>query len=179
MFCNIYKWFISRSLDLGKKVPGFVSGHLRRCPACREFSRISESLNQRLADDASRFLHESTVNDSLNKKIISALAVKQRPKKTERRRFLTAPLPALAAAVVVLAIAVGIILQTIPAKAPGTTNDMMNLSEFSITNTFFQDAVGDIESPMETEILELKQSLDSAAEFLISGLDIQINQEVE
>ena len=182
MFCNIYKWLISRSLDSGKGVPGIVSRHLGRCRGCREFSRLSQSLDRKLVGDASRFLQKSTVNDSLNKKIILALAVKQPPVKFQRRRFLAAPVPALAAAVIVLAVAVGIILQTVtgPVKAPGTTNDIINdLSEFSIIDASFREAVGGIESPMETEIHELKQTLNSAAEFIISGLDIKIDQETE
>jgi len=179
MVCFIYKWFISRALDLGQGLPGFVTRHIHRCKTCREFSHLSEMLNQGLVKGASQFLRESKRDDSLNEKILSALAAKPGLVLPKRRTFLSAafPVPVLAAAVVVLVATIGIILQTIPSRVLNTGQDLMNgLSEFGIKKTSLQDIVGRVESPLEAEMQELKQSVNSAAEFLISNLDIRIDQ---
>ena len=178
MFCFIYKWFISRALDLGKGLPGFVTRHVQHCKTCREFSHLSQMLNRELVREAPQFLPQSKRDDSLNEKILTVLAAKPRPAASKKRRRLWSPfpVPALAAAVVVLVVTIGIIWQTIPSRVPNTGGEIVNdLSEFRITSVSWQDMVGGVESPLETEMKELKQSVNSAAEFLISNLDIKID----
>lgn len=178
MFCFIYKWFISRALDLGKGLPGFVTRHVRHCKTCREFSHLSQLLNRELVREAPQFLRQSKRDDSLNEKILSALTFKAGPVVPKKRGRLRSPfrVPALAAAVVVLVVTIGIIWQTIPSRVPNTGGEIMNdLSELEIGSVSWQDMVGGVESPLETEMQELKQSVHSAAEFLISNLDIKID----
>lgn len=180
MFCFIYKWYISRALDLGKGLPGFVTRHLRDCSACREFSRLSQTLDRGLVQDASQFLQKGHRNDPdpLSEKIIAALPARPLPLRAKKRHFLPAlfPAPVLAAAVIVAAVSIGIIFLTNPANVPGPAQNLINgLTELGIGKTSLPDIAGRVESPIETEILELKQSVDSAAEFLIANLDIKLD----
>ncbi len=170
-----YRWMISQALDSGKGLAGVVTRHIRHCKACGDFYRLSQSLNHKLVQEGSGFLKES--NDTLNEKIISALVTKSTPPLTKSRIHL--PIPALTAALVVLAVTVGIILQTIPVNVntPSTNkNPLSALSEFDIAKVSFKEIIGRIESPIESEMLDLKQSIKSAAEFLISCLDVKIGE---
>lgn len=178
MFCFIYRWMISQALDSGKDLAGVVTRHSQHCSACGDFYRLSQSLNHKLVREASGFLGES--NDTLNEKIISALGTRSAPRLTKRRIRL--PIPALAAALVVLAVTVGILLQTIPVNVNTSRtnkNPLNALTEFDIANISLKEIIGRVESPIESEMLYLKQSITSASEFLISCLDIKIGETVE
>lgn len=182
MFCFFHKWFISRTLDVGNRLPGFVSRHLGHCRECRDFYRLSGSLAPRLSHDAAEFLLER--KDLLDERINSALASRREPEQNRepvfnrRRTPLFAPVPLLAAALLVLAVAIGLILQTIP---PGTTgndqNPFSSLSEIRLGKTSLPEIIGRVESPIESEMTGLKQTVNSATEFLLSCLDIKINRE--
>ena len=175
MFCFIYRWMISQALDSGKDSAGVVTRHIQHCSACRNFYRLSQSLNHKLVREAPGFLRES--NDTLNEKIISALDTRPAPRLTKRRIRL--PIPALAAALVVVAVTVGILFQTIPVNVntSSTNENPLNfLTEFDITHISLKDMMGRVKSPMESEMLYLKQSITSASEFLISCLDVQIGE---
>ena len=56
MWCAIYKWNISRAADSGKTPEGLTKRHLEKCASCREFHRLSQDLEKRLAADASALL---------------------------------------------------------------------------------------------------------------------------
>jgi hypothetical protein len=178
MFCFIYKWIISWALDSGKGLPGVVNRHIGRCSSCREFARVSGLLAARLTKDAPGFLQRSPdTYDTLNIKITSALDVKSPPQLTLRRRFNFMPKPALAAALVVLAVAIAIFFQVIPFTAPGTVENSINdLSESVIVKNPLQ-VIKQVESPIESEIRSLGQSINSAAKFLVSRLDVKIGQQ--
>jgi len=175
MFCFIYKWMISQALDSGKDLAGVVTRHIQHCSACGDFYRLSQSLNHTLVREASRFLGES--NDTLNEKIISAIDTRSAPRLTKRR--IPLPISALAAALVVVAVTVGILLQTIPVNVNtsiSNKNPLNELTEFDIANISLKEIIGRVESPIESEMLYLKQSITSASEFLISCLDIKIGE---
>ena len=176
MFCFIYKWIISWALDSGKGLPGAANHHIGRCSGCREYTRLSGLLATRLSQDAPGFLqrgHDSY--DTLNIKITSALDAKSPPQLTPMRRFYFMPKPALAAALVVLAVAIAVIFQVIPFTAPGTGERSINdLSESIVKNPL--KVIEQVESPIESEIRSLGQSINSAAKFLVSRLDVKIGQ---
>ncbi|UCH96786.1 MAG: hypothetical protein JSV88_08010 [Candidatus Aminicenantes bacterium] len=178
MFCFIYKWMISWALDSGKRLPGAVNRHIGRCSGCREFARYSGSLATRLTRDAPGFLQTGyETHDTLNIKITSVLDAKSSPKLTPGRRFNFRPIPALAAALVVLAVAIGIIFQVIPLTGPGPgENSIDKLRESAPVKNPLQ-VIQQVESPIESEMRSLGQSLNSAAEFLVSCLDVKIGQQ--
>jgi hypothetical protein len=177
MFCFIYKWIISWALDSGKGLPGIVNRHIGRCSNCREFARVSGLLATRLTRDAPGFLQRNhDTYDTLNIKITSALDTKS-PQLTLRRRFNFMPRPALAAALVVLTVAIAVIFQVIPFNAPGPgENSIDDLSDSIIVKNPLQ-VIEQVESPIESEIRSLGQSINSAAEFLVSCLDVKIGQQ--
>ncbi len=177
MLCIIHKWFVSRSLDTGKKLPGFVSSHLRHCGGCRNFYHLSGSLSRRLARDGEVYLRER--DEILNERINSALTAKPEPVVVKKRNPMQIFVPAFAAALFVLVVAMGIILQNTKARAPGANPNPLNgLAKLVPGETIsLPEIAGRVQSPMESEMTGLKQSVGSAAKFLISCLDIKINPE--
>lgn len=178
MFCFIYKWMISRALDSYSggpderlRLPGVVTRHLRRCSSCSEYARLSGSFVHRLARDGSGFRGGS--NDSLEEKIISALAAEPGPVRRPGRKWLprlAVPVPALAAALVVIAVAVGIILQVIPiTRAPGIEENPIN--ELGNSLPKIEEILGSVESPIEKEMRSVGESIESAGEFLLACLN--------
>ena len=174
MFCMITKWFISRSLDTGKKLPGFVTHHLQSCADCRNFHTLSGSLTQRLTRDGGVILRER--DDALNERIHSSLAPEPQPVVVKRRKPSHIFVPAFAAALFVLVVAMGVVLQDRTPGAPGSDqNPLTGLSGLLPEKASLPELVGRVESPMETEMSGLKQTVNSAAKFLISCLDIKID----
>lgn len=170
MFCFIYKWLISRALDTGKGLSAAVHGHLHHCPNCRDFARLSEVLSRRLVQDAAALLQEK--RETLDERVTAALARKPKPSLPGRRTLV--PLPAFATVLVVLAAAVGLILLTFSPAAKD--NPIESLSEFRLSGTSLPAIVSRVESPIEAEMHELRQSVKSAADFLVSCLDIEIGR---
>ena len=178
MFCFVYKWIISWKLDSGKGLPGVVNRHIDRCGNCREFARLSGFLATRLKQDAPGFLQRNhDTNDSLNIKIASALETNTPTQLTRKPRFNFMLKPALAAALVVLAVAIAAIFQVIPFNAPAPgERSIKDLSE-SVTVKAPLQILEKVESPIESEMRSLGQSINSAAKFLVSRLDIKIGQQ--
>lgn len=175
MFCFIYKWMISRALDSysggpGEKLrlPGVVTRHMRRCSSCGEFARLSGSFVHRLVQDGPGFLGGS--NEPLDEKIISALAAEPRPVRRPRRKWLprlSVPVPALAAALAVIVVAMGIILRVVP-TAPGISENPINDLGKSLPK--LEEILGSVESPIEKEMRSVGESIESAGEFLLACL---------
>lgn len=179
MFCFIYKWMISWALDSDKRPPGIVNRHIDRCGACREFARLSGSLATRLTQDAPGFLQKNhDTYDWLNIKITSALDAKTPTQLTRRQRFNFMPKPALAAAaLVLLAVAIAVILKVIPFTAPAPVERSIDDLPKSVTVKNPLQIIEKVESPIEAEMRSLGQSINSAAKFLVSRLDIKIGQQ--
>ena len=173
MFCSIYKWYISLALDSGKPLGGLAGRHIRRCASCREFARFSESLENRCVKDVPGFL--DSYNEELDKKIISSLAAQPSPKSPPRRK--PALVPVLAAASALLIISIGIVWLVLPSSNKITP--LNQLSQLGISRTSFENALVKIDSPFEEELVELKQTLKSTADFLLSRVDIKIGEREE
>ena len=173
MFCFLYKWMISWRLDSGKALPGFINRHINRCGTCREFARVSASLGSRLVEDAGKFLQPP--GNALEEKIISALDTNPLPRFTSGRKFSFRPIPALAAAMVVVVVIIGIYIQI---SSPSPVND--NIFQVDLSETVFVknplEVIEQVESPIESEMNSLGQSIHSAAKSLVSSLDFKIGQ---
>lgn len=174
MFCFITKWMVSRSHDTGKPLSGAAARHIERCGECSAFARATESLSTGLRRDAREFLRGN--GTALDDKILSTLIAEPKPVRVPRRRFM--PVPAFAAAVLVVLITAAVLFRTGPVSTagpgafpaidvPGTmdTPDVLR----NVTNIAVK-----VESPIETEMRSLEQSVKSAAQTLLSGLDPKI-----
>ena len=100
------------------------------------------------------------------------------PELTRWRLFNFMPKPALAAAMVVLAAVLAvIIIQVIPFTAPAPGKGAFNdLSKSFIVKNPLQ-VIEKVESPIESEMRTLGHSINSAAKFLVSRLDVKIEQQ--
>jgi len=178
MFCFIYKWIISWVLDSGKELPGAAKRHIDRCSNCREFARLSGFLAARLTKDASGFLQKNhDTNEWLNIKISSALDTKTPTHSTRKHRFNFMQKPALAAALVLVAVVIAVIFLVIPFTAPTPNGPPLNeLSNPVIVKNPLK-VIKQVESPIESEMRSLGNSINSAAKFLVSCLDVKIGQE--
>jgi hypothetical protein len=178
MFCFIYKWIISWVLDSGKELPGAAKRHINRCSGCREFARLSGFLAARLTQDAPEFLQKShDTNEWLNIKISSALDTKTPTHSTRRHRFNFMPKPALAAALVLVAVATAVIFLVSPFTAPAPVRPSINDFSKPITVKIPLKVIQQVESPIESEMRSLGKSINSAAKFLVSCLDVKIGQQ--
>jgi hypothetical protein len=193
MFCFLYKWMISRALDMGRVLPTPVNRHIRRCRVCREFARFSQSLAARLVRDAPGFLRENS--DTLAERMVAGLAAKpgtevtQKPRKPRKLRkmpkpfFIPRPALGFAAAVVILVVSAGIIFKVIPTPTPRTTgideNIINNIGGPAFTETPLKGITGRLESSIEVELRSLKNSVKSAADHLYSCLDVKIGDKGE
>ena len=178
MICFIYKWIISWVLDSGKELPGAVTRHIDRCGSCREFARVSGSLAARLTRDAPGFLQKNhDTNEWLNIKISSALDTKTPTYSIRKQRFNFMPKLALTAALVLIAVITAVIFLAIPFTTPTPAEPSINELSNPVTAENPLKIIQQVESPIESEMHSLGKSLNSAAKFLVSCLDVKIGQE--
>jgi hypothetical protein len=178
MLCFIYKWIISWVLDSGKELPGAAKRHIDRCSGCREFARLSGFLAARLTQDAPGFLQKShDTNEWLNIKISPALDTKTPTHSTRRHRFNFMPKPALTAALALAAVVTAVIFLVIPFTTPTPVEPSINDFSKPVTVKNPLNVVLEVESPIESEMRSLGNSINSAAKFLVSCLDVKIGQQ--
>ena len=171
MLCFISEWFISRALDLGKKIPGVFRHHLKKCEPCQEYLNCSTILTQKLNQDAIKYTKKD--NKILNEKISSSLKLNREFKSSYRHHFI--PIKVLTASLVLLIAVFGIILQTNLLNKKEKTDFGINhfpdykMDEISLNHLFMQ-----VESPIESEMKNLKQSIKSTRQFIHSCFDFKI-----
>jgi len=68
MFCILYKWLISRSMDSRRALPARVSQHVEHCPACRAYRDDCLALADELVNEARDI--RATVSDDLHARIL-------------------------------------------------------------------------------------------------------------
>ena len=178
MLCFIYQWIISWALDSGKELPGAANRHIDRCSKCREFARLTGFLAARLTQDAPGFLqknHETA--EWLNIKISTALDTKTPAQSIRRQHFHFMPKPALVAALVLVAVVITAIFLVAPFTAPAPGRLSIDDLPKPITVKNPLQIIEKVESPMEAEMRSLGKSIDSAAKFLVSCLDVKIGQQ--
>jgi hypothetical protein len=182
MLCFLYKWLISRSRDLGKELPGAVNRHMERCRDCRDFARLSKTLQQRLPSDASTLLRKPEDNrrESFKNRIFSALdsesfpaahgrrTIDGRPVPKRRKRL---PVPVLVPVMIVI----GIVTASVVLVNPPSTIDPVNggtsllsrLTPPKVGNESFSKLVSPVESSIQAEMTQLGNSVKSAANHLL------------
>ena len=182
MFCFLYKWFISNTLDTGKPLPDFVKSHLGHCNQCRAFMASVNSIHVRLKSDAEKLsLPQSR---DLSKRIIDALPntfqlsrMKHQDEKNGQvflkwyRGSHFSWKPALSMAMAVILLVVGISWLTGPGKTPVSMNENGHLiSKLKVNSESIQKFAVNLESPLLKELDLLKNAANSAKDFLISKL---------
>ena len=173
MFCPLYKWHISQALDSGKPIAGLVKRHIRRCASCREFAHFCESLRQRLDHDKLDLI--KSFNKRVDEKIIASLDKKPEPRTVPHRKAILVPV--VTATLLIMAVALGIILLKTPQS--NEIRPLTRLPAFNIPEAPLESVLAKIESPMDEEINNLKQTVKSTGEYLISCLDFNIGEETE
>jgi predicted anti-sigma-YlaC factor YlaD len=170
MFCSIYKWLISQALDSGKNVSKPVSRHLHNCSSCREFAAFCGELEKKANKEKIDFPQRT--EEALNKKIISSLAKETALSKTISRKPILRPI--LAAASLALIIFSGIFIFNTINKDRSTSSGI--LFSLSSANVPIDNVLGKIDSPLQEEILSLKETMKTASEFLYACVDPKLGQ---
>ena len=174
MMCPLTRWLISRSLDTGKKMPGFAARHAQRCGACREYARFAESLPARFSGELPSLLADVPEAPPL---ALPSESKEERFIRSPRmgiRRFIR-PVPVAALALFLVA---GIFLfrQIVggPGIKPGAT--LADLKSLITIPRDVQAAAVQAESPLVQERLLLEKSVLSAFEYLQARLNIKIER---
>lgn len=181
MLCSINKWMISRAMDTGKPVSRRVKNHLQRCEGCREFASFCTSLKPKLMRDRDALMERAS--EDLEKKILSNIpdlraATAPEQKTSIQNIFKRRPalIPSLSAALVVLGILSSLIFLT-HSRSPDT--DSLGQLTALIKTASPDDVLARMESPLETEYRELKQTLDSTSRYLLSSLQFRLGQQAK
>jgi predicted anti-sigma-YlaC factor YlaD len=170
MFCSIYKWLISQAKDSRKPLPASVSRHIQHCASCREFVNLHNSLRESTVKDLPCLPEEK--ERVLATKIISALERNAEPRKARVRRPVL--IPVVVSSLVLVVVAVGIYILTLPQL--NSTHLLNSLSEIDHTISTFEERLENINSPLDAEYADLKQTVRSTTEFFASYLDVKIGQ---
>jgi hypothetical protein len=173
MFCSIYKWFISQAKDSGKPIAASVNRHIQRCASCHEFVNLHESLIATNFKDLSCLPDEK--ESALVTKIISALDRNGEPGKAPTRRPVL--IPVFVSSLVLMAVAIGLYFLTLP--RPSSAHLLNSLSEIDNTISSFEERLEKINSPLDAEYADLKQTMKSTTEFFAFYLDVKIGQDTE
>lgn len=177
MWCLIQRWNISRAMDSGRPPAGLTKRHVERCASCREFNRVGRELEKRLAAEAAALI--GSTDPSLAGRVtpaaMEAQSFRPGPPSQGRPRFLGLR-PAWAAAAS-LAIVVGISLIWTVTSPPAKMPPLDPLLKLDGPRAFLESALERAESPYEEEVLELRQAIESTADYLLSRLDINLGPE--
>jgi hypothetical protein len=177
MWCAIYKWNISRTLDSGKALSGLTKRHLEGCASCREFSRANQDLEKRLSADAAALIGSADPSLAGRMKTRIPAGRSEDSSSLVPSRPRTARLRPVWAAAASLAVVVGVSLIWIVSTPPAKMPSLDPLLRFDGPRAYLETAVQKAESPYQEEIQELKQALESTADYLISRLDVNLGPE--
>ena len=108
-------------------------------------------------------------------KIISALDQNTEPRKA--RVLMPAFVPVVISSLVLVVVAVGIYFLTAP--RPSSAHLLKSLSEIDKTIFSFEEQLDKINSPLDAEYADLKQTMRSTTQFFASYLDVKIGQGTE
>ena len=175
MFCSLNKWLLSRSLDKNKSLPASVQRHIHHCSACSDFADFSTSLKLRFDNDKN--LIPQGNNHLLAERIKTSLStISKKPVTTHISKPKTFFIPVFTAAATIFIIALSIFFLTIPWGDRAETG--MGSTGINLSTINFQDFISKIDSPYEEEFLELKNTMRSTADFLISCFDIKLENKI-
>ncbi len=103
MWCFLYKWLISHSLDADKPLLKIVEKHIKRCQSCREFHETSAAIAGQLVREVRA--SESFVPPLLHEKIMST--IHRQSSHASARRSVMRPAFVLAIVALLLTLAAG------------------------------------------------------------------------
>lgn len=205
MRCMIYRWLISRILeneidnidkkdidkkDIDKKdkrFPGYVKRHMERCHSCRTFAKLSRTIPARLNKDAKNIFNTTDSKnraENLSERVTSALQLEPNPRKVPAKRHpRRVPVLVPAMAVFIVVIITGYLLNVIPGLGPAKKStptvqpglQLPQIAEIS-DRPILASFVNRVESPIKSEMNELEQEVESAAKYVFSCLDPQLDQ---
>ncbi|MFC2160059.1 hypothetical protein ACFLRW_01045 [Acidobacteriota bacterium] len=172
MICSILKWLISGAIDSHKAIPGFLRPHINRCSSCRDFVRLSQTLEKQASEDAKIIMSETP--DTLLEKVKTQQlqTIEQNGQTLRQPRLL---IPAVSVSLAAIILAVFLIFQ--PANVPSPPLGMDALLMFgktSLPEGTLQKLASQIESPYDAEWNSLKKHVKTAAEHLKTQLDFKI-----
>lgn len=182
MFCSIHKWKISQAMDSGKTISGKVHRHIQRCDSCREYAELCTSLKPRSIQDKRSILEN--FDKALNEKIMSSIPeTPEWESAPDRKAFgkifpFRRPtlIPSLAAALTVLAVAVGILFLALPSTKPVPPLDRISTL---VSAASPEDVLSKVESPLEKEYTELKRTFESTGKYLIQSFEFRLGQQAK
>lgn len=173
MFCFIYRWLISWSMDSGKPLPSYVNKHMQACDSCREFTRASQRLSERLVREAREVAVPQATE--LSEKIIASLSYSRSvPPDSEPKKFFIFR-PAFAYALVLLIMISSAIWLTMPGVRVDTPDNSFSLGDSPVVVFLNGDSLNklteSVESPIQKEMEGLKQAAASAKDFFVNYLN--------
>ncbi len=173
MFCSIYKWLISQALDSRKPLSDSLSKHINHCASCQEFVELHRSLMDGRVKDLPCLPEEKET--ALGDSIVSAINMSPEPKQAPTRRI--ALIPVFVSSLVLVVVVTSIYLLTVP--RPNPKNFLDSLAEINSTISTFENRLERMDSPLDAEYADLKQTMKSTTEFFASYLDVKIGQDTE
>lgn len=187
MLCTLSRWMISRAEDTGKKLPRVVERHVGRCRACGAFARASMTLAARLRAERSDVL--AKVPDfsvdlgpdaAAPAPVPEARGLAAARRASRRFVFGLRPLPAAAAALIVVAVAGIVIFQAVRREPAAAPQDLAAaraaIKSLAAAPEELQGAVGGAESALDKERRILEKSVVSAVDYLQARLNIKIER---
>ena len=179
MVCHFARRMISRAEDNGTLPPRWVERHAARCGACREYARFTVSLKTRLAAEKPGVI-AAAPEFPLNEASWSEAAPGLESRPSLGRRLTLHPVPAAAAALLV--VAAGLVLFQVvlrepsPPSAEDRTAVRAAFRSFTAAPDGFPGVVTEAESSLAREREILERSLASAAEYVQARLNIKIER---
>lgn len=176
MLCFIHKWNISRAFDLGKPLSRLTKRHLVGCETCREFYRLGEEMGRRLTDDATSLLSDARPGlKERVRRVVRKPALASIPYASQPRRLWMRPV--LAAAITLAVVGVGLIWMA--RSRPAGMPQLDSLLKLEAPRAYLESALQRAESPYQEEILKLKKTLKSTAEYLAARFDTGLGGDKE
>ena len=167
MLCFIYKWNISRAFDSGKPLGRLTNRHLAGCETCREFSRLGEEMGRRLTEGAASLTRD--VRPGLGERVRRALeGPGKAPSFSRPKRLQLRPVLAAAFAIAIVGVSIIWMVRSRPSRMP----QLDPLFRLKTQRAYLMSALQKAESPYQQEILELKKTLKSTADYLAARFDI-------
>lgn len=188
MFCILYKWFISRSMDRDESLPRLVKRHVSRCPECARFAQQCLDMASRLSEEARR--ETFSVSPELHEKILR----RRRPVQElsgestvviGALRLLRRPVVLTAAALVLLTV-VGVYLYS-RSRTTSQNPDKRIVKQQIVESKIWpltrwplsSESASVIEDalcqPIEEEIRLLRRDGEDAAEFLLACIPLDLD----
>jgi predicted anti-sigma-YlaC factor YlaD len=177
MWCVLHKWKISNALDGYGQLEQRQKRHLVCCHSCREFFNSSLFLAEGLRSQAEDAIPE--IPARLHDRIAESISGDRRPilrsKPFVRRQIVAAGM----AAVVMLGVVLGTVIYGGMSRRANTVNTVTTLrsifgSEGLTAISLPESLGGALERPLSGEIRNLANQTESAVEFLVACVKVDV-----